>query len=276
MRTALAVPPGPVVLDGFDTAATPLAPVDRNGISKKLRHVHHRLAGLQERLFAEAGVGGVRRVLLVLQGMDTAGKGGVINHVFGAFDPIGVQYTAFKKPTDDELAHDFLWRIRRRLPAPGIVGVFDRSHYEDVLVPRVHALIDDAELERRYGAINDFERELAAEGTAILKCLLHVSYDKQRARLLARLEDPHKHWKFNEADLTERARWSEYALAYEAMLERCNTNVAPWFVVPADSKKYRNWAVAELLRETLEELDPQYPDPHLDVEALGARLAPPN
>jgi PPK2 family polyphosphate:nucleotide phosphotransferase len=212
----------------------------------------------------------------VLQGIDTAGKGGVTEHVVGACGPIGVQYTAFKKPTPEEAAHDFLWRIRQKLPGPGVIGVFDRSHYEDVLVPRVHGLIAESELAARYAQINDFEAEIAAAGTTVLKCFLHISYDTQRERLLARLDNPDKHWKFNVDDIDERANWSEYIAAFEAMLANCNTAAAPWYVVPSDSKKYRNWAVAELVRETLEELDPQYPRPALDVEALRARLQPPN
>jgi PPK2 family polyphosphate:nucleotide phosphotransferase len=187
-----------------------------------------------------------------------------------------VQYTAFKKPTPEELEHDFLWRIRQKLPGPGVIGVFDRSHYEDVLVPRVHRLIPDAELAARYEQINAFEAELAAAGTTVLKCYLHISYDTQRERLLARLDKPDKHWKFNEDDVIERGHWSDYIAAFEAMLENCNSPAAPWYVVPSDSKKYRNWAVGQLLRETLEELDPQYPRPDLDVEELRQRLQPPN
>ncbi|GAA4735195.1 polyphosphate--nucleotide phosphotransferase [Amnibacterium soli] len=225
---------------------------------------------------AESTGGGQRRVLLVLQGMDTAGKGGVVTHAVGVFGPIGVEYTAFKKPTEEELAHDFLWRIRKRLPRPGMIGVFDRSHYEDVLVARVHALAPKEEIDARYDVINAFEQELVDGGTTVLKVFLHVSYDKQRERLLRRLARPDKHWKFNAGDIDERARWDEYQAAYAAVLERCSTEAAPWYVVPADHKTYRNWAVAELLRETLAELDPQYPQPDLDVEQLRARLAPPH
>jgi PPK2 family polyphosphate:nucleotide phosphotransferase len=275
IRRALAVPAGEVALARFDTAATPGAPVGKGGKLEKLVGAGD-LVGMQERLYAEATAGGQRRILLVLQGMDTAGKGGVTNHVVGIFEPIGVQYTAFKKPTEQELAHDFLWRIRKRLPEPGIICVFDRSHYEDVLVPRVHDLVSAEELNRRYEVINGFEAELAAGGTTIIKCFLHVSYDTQRERLLRRLDRTDKRWKFNEADLAERAHWADYMAAYQVMLERCNTELAPWFLVPSDSKKYRNWAVGELLRETLEVLDPHYPPEHLDIEALRARLAPPN
>ena len=269
LRQALVVPPGPVSLAGYDPAGKPLAPKDPD-------HEIEPLQSLQERLWAESTAGGQRRVLLVLQGMDTAGKGGVVNHAVGLLGPIGVEYTAFKKPTEEELAHDFLWRIRKRLPAPGMIGVFDRSHYEDVLVVRVHDLVPQSEWEPRYDAINAFEQELVDSGTTVLKVFLHVSYDKQRDRLLRRLRRPDKHWKFNPADVDERARWDSYREAYDAVLERCSTSAAPWYVVPADHKSYRNWAVAELLRETLAELDPQLPQPDLDIEALRARLAPPH
>jgi PPK2 family polyphosphate:nucleotide phosphotransferase len=271
LRNALRVPAGPVSIAGFDSGAKPLAP-KATAAKRDLA----AMADLQERLWAESTGGGRRRVLLVLQGMDTAGKGGVVTHAVGVFGPIGIEYTAFKKPTKDELAHDFLWRIRNRLPRPGMIGVFDRSHYEDVLIARVHDLVPQAEWEARYDAINAFEQELVDDGTTVLKVFLHVSYDVQRERLLRRLDRPDKHWKFNVADIDERARWDDYQAAYDAALERCSTESAPWYVVPADHKTYRNWAVAELLRETLEELDPRYPQPDLDVDALRARLAPPH
>jgi PPK2 family polyphosphate:nucleotide phosphotransferase len=272
VRDALRVAPGPVELAGYDTGARPAAP-DEDG---KLRPRAKRLRKLQERLWAESTAGGRRRVLLVLQGLDTAGKGGVAEHVIGSFGPIGVEYSAFKKPTAEELEHDFLWRIRRRLPPPGVIGVFDRSHYEDVLVTRVHELVPESEWRHRFDVINDFEAELVAGGTTVLKVFLNVGYDTQRERLLARLDRPDKHWKFNEADIDERARWSAYQTAYSEVLERCNTAAAPWYVVPSDSKRYRNWAVAELLRETLTELDPKYPQPPLDIPRLKQRLEPPH
>ena len=273
MREALAVPAGPVSLAGYDPEARPLAPTRRN---RDLRNDTATMRSLQQRLWAETTAGGHRSVLLVLQGIDTAGKGGVTKHVFGTFGPIGVQYTGFKAPTEEERAHDFLWRIRKRLPDPGVIGVFDRSHYEDVLIVRVHNLVPEDEWAGRYDVINTFEKDLVDAGTTVLKCFLNISFDTQRARLLARLDDPDKHWKFNPADLDERALWSEYQLAFETMLERCNTAHAPWYLVPSDHKKYRNWAIGELLRETLQELDPQWPRPSLDVHALRARLAPPH
>ncbi len=271
LRAALAVPPGPVSVAGFDPAGRPLEPGEH-----RFEHDVHVLRDLQERLWAESTAGGRRSVLLVLQGMDTAGKGGVAKHAVGVFGPIGVEYTAFKRPTEEELAHDFLWRIRKRLPAPGIIGVFDRSHYEDVLAVRVHGLVPQAEWEARYDAINAFEAELVAAGTTVLKVFLNVSYDVQRERLLRRLARPDKHWKFEEGDIDERARWDDYRVAYDAVLERTSTAAAPWYVVPADRKGYRNRAVAELLRETLQQMDPRLPQPDLDVDRLRARLAPPH
>ena len=268
VRTALRVRPGEVDLAGYDTADEPVKPG---------KHDHtDEMRELQERFWAESTAGGRRSVLLVLQGMDTAGKGGVTEHVVGAFGPIGVQYTAFKKPTDEERAHHFLWRIRKRLPPPGTVGVFDRSHYEDVLITRVHGLVSDTDARARYTEINAFEQELVASGTTLVKCFLHIGYDTQRERLLARLDNPDKHWKFNEADVDERARWDDYQAAYADALTACNAPDAPWYVIPGDNKKYRNWLVAELLREVFLELDPQYPRPELDVDALKSRLAPPD
>ena len=273
MRQALAVPPGPVNLAGYDAEARPLAPTPHNAA---LRNDEHHLRELQSRFWAESTAGSRRRILLVMQGIDTAGKGGVTKHVVGMFGPIGIEYTGFKAPTKDELAHDFLWRIRKRLPAPGVLGVFDRSQYEDVLIVRVHDLVPEREWYARYEIINDFEKELVDDGVTVLKCFLNITFDTQRERLLARLHDPDKHWKFNEGDVDERARWAEYQVAFDAMLERCNTPHAPWYVVPSDHKKYRNWAIGELLRETFEELDPHYPQPALDIPALEARLAPPH
>jgi PPK2 family polyphosphate:nucleotide phosphotransferase len=184
-----------------------------------------------------------------------------------------VQYTAFKAPTSEERSHDFLWRLDKRVPPPGVIGVFDRSHYEDVLIVRVHNLVAEAQWSTRYDRINEWEATLTARGVTIIKCFLHISPETQRERLLRRLENPRKHWKFNVADIDERSFWPEYTAAYEAVLSRCNTEAAPWYLVPADDKAYRNWAVSQLLRETLEELDPQWPQLDLDVAALKRRLA---
>ncbi len=211
-------------------------------------------------------------MLLVLQGMDTSGKGGTLRHTVGLMDPQGMRITSFKGPTKEELSHDFLWRIRKAVPSAGIVGVFDRSHYEDVLIARVRELAPAEEIERRYEAINDFESELVESGVSIIKCMLHISPDEQKARLLARLDDPTKHWKFNPNDLTERARWADYRAAYEIALERNNTEHAPWHVIPADKKWYRNLAIGHLLLETLRGLDPQWPAADFDVAAERQRL----
>jgi PPK2 family polyphosphate:nucleotide phosphotransferase len=231
-----------------------------------------RLEGVQERLYAES----TRSVLLVLQGMDTSGKDGTVKHVFSGVNPAGVRMIAFKQPTPEERKHAFLWRIRRALPRPGELGIFNRSHYEDVLVVRVHSLVPEPVWQKRYAAINRFEEEVAASGTAILKCFLHMSYDEQRSRLLARLDDPTKHWKFRENDIDERRLWPQYQAAYSDAVERCSTATAPWYVVPSDRKWYRNWAIGSMLVETLGEMDPRYPDPGLDFERLRQRLVPPN
>jgi len=254
---------------GQDPRATP-GVEDRAAAEAAGAELAELLDGLQERLWAE----GSRSVLLLLQGMDTSGKGGTVRHVVSAMDPAGVDVVAFKAPTDEELAHHFLWRIERRLPGPGQVVVFDRSHYEDVLVVRVHGLVEEAVWRPRYEEINAWERRIVGSGTTIVKCFLHVSFDEQRERLLARLDDPTKHWKFREGDIDERARWPDYMAAYDEAIARCSTDVAPWYVVPADRKWYRNWAIATLLVETFEELDPAYPTVDLDVPRLRARLAP--
>jgi PPK2 family polyphosphate:nucleotide phosphotransferase len=178
----------------------------------------------------------------------------------------------FRKPTKEELAHDFLWRVEQALPEAGVVGCFDRSHYEDVLVARVHELADEAEIERRYGAINDFESGLVSSGFVVIKCMLHISAEKQRERLLARLDDPEKQWKFKPEDVDERARWRDYQKAYEIALERCSTDAAPWYVVPSDHKWYRNWAVGQLLLEALRGMKLEWPKPGYDIDEQRRRL----
>ncbi|MDQ3464196.1 MAG: polyphosphate kinase 2 family protein [Actinomycetota bacterium] len=273
MSDALRLPPGAVDLGAHDPRSTPHAP---GGKKKKTRAAMSEqapaLADLQERLYAEGAGGGGRSLLLVLQGMDTAGKGGVIKHVVGALNPLGCQIAAFKKPTEQELRHHFLWRIRRRLPAAGMVTVFDRSHYEDVLIARVRRLAKRETIERRYTEINRFEQRVVADGTTVVKCFLHISAERQKERLLARLDDPSKHWKFNPGDVDERRRWADYQLAYEMALERCSTEPAPWYVVPSDRKWYRNWAISQLLLETLTGLDPQLPPVDFDVAEQRRRL----
>ena len=268
----LRLPQGPVALADLDPGDTSLFDGSKKEATKSLAALGEELADLQERMYANAYTGGSRRVLVVLQGMDTSGKGGVIEHALGQLNPIGLRQTSFRKPTEEELAHDFLWRIERALPDAGVVGVFDRSHYEDVLVARVHELVDEAEIERRYAAVNDFERRVVESGTVILKCMLHVSFETQRERLLARLDDPDKQWKFKPDDVDERAHWDEYQEAYEAALERCNTDAAPWYVVPSDTKWYRNWAVGQLLVEALRGMKLEWPGPDYDVAEQRARL----
>jgi PPK2 family polyphosphate:nucleotide phosphotransferase len=228
----------------------------------------NRLFELQERLYAEHK----RSVLVVLQGMDTGGKDGTVTHVIGHMNPEAVDVTPFKAPTPEEKRHGFLWRIRKHLPDPGFVEIFNRSHYEDVLVVRVHDLAKPDVIERRYGQINDFEKKLVRSGTKVLKFMLHISYEEQRRRLLDRLTDPDKHWKFSEHDIDERAYWDDYQSAYGIAISRCSTEWAPWYVIPANDKDYRNWAVAQILVETFEEMDPQYPRPKLDVKRLEKRL----
>jgi len=274
----LRLPPGPVDLTTIDSGATP--GVDPDTMDKKagkaaLLALGDGLSELQERLYAEGAsdVGHGRAVLLVLQGMDTSGKGGTLRHTVGLVDPQGVRITSFKKPTPEELEHDFLWRIRKALPTRGVIGVFDRSHYEDVLVVKVHELVPAEEVEGRYDAINAFEAELAGAGVTILKCMLHISPETQKERLLARLDDPTKHWKFNPGDIDERAHWAAYRDAYQVALERTNTEVAPWYVIPSDRKWYRNLAIGQLLHETLTNMSPQWPAADFDVDEQKRRLA---
>ena len=250
-----------------DPAATPGLKSHKKALKDLPKH-QAQLFELQERLYAEHK----RTLLLVLQGMDTGGKDGTITHVIGHLNPQGVKITAFKQPTPEEKRHGFLWRIRRNLPATGQVGIFNRSHYEDVLVVRVHDLAPLNVIERRYDLINRFEKEVTKERTTVVKVCLHISYDEQRQRLIDRLKDPDKHWKFSEHDIEERAYWDDYQSAYSLAITRCSTSDAPWYVVPANDKTYRNWAVTRVLIETLREMDPQYPQPKLDVPRLVKRL----
>jgi PPK2 family polyphosphate:nucleotide phosphotransferase len=215
---------------------------------------------LQDRLYAE----GKRALLVVLQGTDTAGKDGTIKHVFKEAGPLGVSVTPFKRPSEEELAHDFLWRTHIAVPRRGFIGIFNRSHYEDVLVGRVRKLAPAGEIEARYDQINAFEKILAANGTRILKFMLHISKDEQAERLQARLDEMESRWKFNPSDLDDRKLWDEYQTAYEIMLDKCSTAWAPWHVIPSDHKWARNAAIAAIVRETLEDMDPQYPKPDWD------------
>ncbi|EYT60059.1 MULTISPECIES: PPK2 family polyphosphate kinase [Microbacterium] len=229
---------------------------------------------LQERLFAESRAGVAKdAVLLVLQAMDSAGKGGIVRHVVGGVDPQGVALAAFKAPTAEEREHDFLWRIEKRLPDPGFIGVFDRSHYEDVLIGRVRELAPPAEIERRYDAINEFEARVAASGTRIVKVMLHISPEEQKTRLMERLDRPDKHWKYNPGDVDERLVWPQYMQAYQTVFDRTSTAAAPWHVIPANAKWYARLAVQELLLAALEDIDPQWPRADFDVESEKKRLA---
>lgn len=262
------------VLADVDTRATPGYGEDKDQAAEDLAAGAAELDEYQERLYARSRVDATdAAVLLVLQAMDSAGKGGVIRHVVGSVDPQGVDLAAFKKPTPEELEHDFLWRIEKRLPESGMIGVFDRSHYEDVLIGRVRSLAPLDEIERRYDAINEFEKRIADSGTRLVKVMLHISHDEQRDRLMERLERPDKHWKYNPGDVDERALWPKYMAAYQTVFERTSTDHAPWYVVPADRKWYARLAVQHLLLEALEDIDPQWPTATFDVEEEKKRLA---
>lgn len=230
-----------------------------------LADMDDELAELQEKLFAESRFGGRKRILLILQAMDTAGKGGIVKHVMAAMDPQGVQFKAFKAPTDEEKSYDFLWRIEKEVPAAGMVGVFDRSHYEDVLIHRVHGWAGPDEIKRRYVAIREFEERLTDSGTKVLKVMLHISGKEQKERLLARLDNPEKHWKYNRGDLDERAFWEDYMNAYQSAIEETSTRDAPWHVVPANKKWYARIAVQQLLLGALEDLHLEWPKAEFDV-----------
>ncbi|MEV4641280.1 PPK2 family polyphosphate kinase [Actinoplanes sp. NPDC049548] len=279
LRDVLRVRPGDTRLADVDPRSTPGLPEGRAGKHAKqwsrdeVAAISQELAAYQEKLFASAKEGATtKRVLLLLQAMDCGGKDGTVRAVTQGLSPAGIKAVSFGPPTDEERSHDFLWRIRRALPGAGYVGVFNRSHYEDVLVVRVHNLVGEDVWSQRYDLINEFEAEQAADGLTIVKVMLHISRAEQKERLLARLDDPTKHWKYNPGDLTERSLWDEYQQAYEDALNRCSTAAAPWYVVPADRKWYRNWAVATLLRHAFADIDPQYPQPDFDVAAERAKL----
>lgn len=219
---------------------------------------------LAYRLYAEDS----RAVLLVLQGMDTAGKDGTIRTVLTGINPQSCQIASFKQPSSEELDHDFLWRIHKAAPRHGEIGIFNRSHYEDVLVVRVHGLVSESEWRSRYDRINEFERLLTEGGITVVKCFLHISYEEQRERLQSRLDNPEKRWKFSKADLAERKRWPDYQQAYEDALNNCNTEYAPWNIIRSDRKWYRNLTVSTLLRETLESMDPVIPPSESGLDGI--------
>ena len=280
LRDLLRVPSGGVRLADIDPRGTPGLPRKRlagghpkRWSGKEVAAISEDLGAYQERLFAQAKSGATgKRLLLVLQAMDCGGKDGTVRSVTEGMSPAGMKAVSFGPPSEEERKHDFLWRIRRALPGAGCVGIFNRSHYEDVLVVRVHDLVTPDVWEQRYDAINRFEAEQAGDGLVMVKVMLHISREEQKKRLLARLDDPTKHWKYNPDDLAERSRWDDYQQAYNDALSRCSTAAAPWYVVPADRKWYRNWAVTTLLREAFAEIDPQYPEPGFDVATERAKL----
>ncbi|NNJ26959.1 polyphosphate kinase 2 family protein [Alienimonas chondri] len=236
---------------------------DREKVEEQIAEYQERLRALQERLYAE----GKQSLLVVLQAMDAAGKDSTVKHVLGGMNPNNVRVWSFKTPTKVELSHDFLWRVHKHAPGAGYVGVFNRSHYEDVLIVKVHGWVDKDTIERRYDHINHFEELLADGGTRVVKIMLHVSKEYQLGRFRRRLRKPEKHWKFNPADLTERALWNEYQDAFEIALKKTSTEAAPWFVIPSEERWFRNLAISQLLVKTLEEMDPQFPAPDFDPAA---------
>ena len=260
-------------LAGLDPRSTPAFAGDKAAGEKALGARAGEVGEFQERLYAESKGGGGRSLLLVVQGMDTSGKGGIMRHVVGQMDPQGVKYTAFKAPTAEEKKHPFLWRIRDALPHAGQIGVFDRSQYEDVLIVRVHDLVARSVWSRRYAQINDFEAKVVEGGTTMVKVMLHISSEEQKARLGERLDRPDKHWKYNPGDIDEREKWPAYQEAYQAVLDKTSTEAAPWFVVPADRKWYARLAVQNLVLEHLERMDPQWPGADFDVAVEKQRLA---
>ncbi|TDZ96093.1 polyphosphate kinase 2 family protein [Mycobacteroides salmoniphilum] len=270
--SALRYRPGLLFAD-VDTRSTPGFDGSREDGEAQQAELSERLGVLQEMLYANGRSGDHRSVLLVLQGMDTSGKGGIVKHVVGQVDPQGIEHASFGVPTEEERKHHYLWRIRNALPSGGQLGVFDRSHYEDVLVVRVHDLVPPEVWGTRYDEINAFEKELTEAGTTVLKVALVVSLDEQKERLAERLDRPDKYWKFNPNDIDERAFWSAYQDAYQAVLEKTSTEHAPWHVVPCDRKWFSRLAVTALLDETLDGLNLSWPPAEFDIEEQKRRLA---
>lgn len=259
-------------LRDVDADATPGTAANKKAGQAELAASAQQLRELQEKLFAQSRAGAPDRLLVVLQAMDAAGKGGIVNHVFSQLEPHGLSLAAFKAPTEEERAHDFLWRVAPQIPEPGVIGVFDRSHYEDVLIQRVRGFAPPEEIERRYGAIADFERQLAADGVRIVKIMLHVSPEEQAERLSDRLNTPEKHWKYNPGDVDERKLWPEYMEAFQIAIDRSVAPHAPWYVVPANAKWYARAAVQRIVISELLALDPAWPAADFDVDAERARL----
>lgn len=257
-----------VNLSDWDPENTPAWKEDKEAAEERLLKLNDELESLQEILFAQ----GKHKVLIVLQGTDTSGKDGVIRRVFEGVNPQGVRVASFKVPTAPELAHDYLWRVHQQVPGRGEMVIFNRSHYEDILVVRVHNLVPPEIWKRRYEQINHFEQILVEEGTTILKFFLHIDAEEQRQRLLARLDEPAKRWKFNPSDLKERQLWGEYQKAYETMLNKTSKDKAPWIIVPANRKWYRDLIISAALVDTLRELKMEYPQPAEDLDAYRAEL----
>ncbi len=263
---------GAVNLAGYATDTTPFADSKSDAQDQLEDDLHDALYDRHELLYAEEE----RSILLVLQGLDASGKNGTIKHVVIAMNPAGVRVASFVEPTEEEQEHHFLWRYRRELPAPGQIGVFNRSHYEDLIVPTAIGTLPDDEIAERIDAVNDFEAELSEKGTTVVKCLLHISFDEQRERFLRRLRRDDKRWKFDVSDLDTRRKWDDFQAAYGSIVAQTTSEHAPWYVIPADHKWYRNWAIAQLLIGTIDAMAPAYPQPDLDIEALRDELAPPN
>ena len=263
-RPWLAVPGEPVHLDDAAAGRSPEAPGDKEATRAATAELHQGLIEVQARLWAEHR----RSLLVVFQAIDAGGKDGTIRHVFSGVNPAGIRVTSFKRPSETEADHDFLWRIHQACPGKGEIAIFNRSHYEDVLVTRVHGLIDEATWTRRYQQIRAFEKHLVAEGTLMVKIFLHVSKEEQRKRLQDRIDSPDERWKFSAADLPERARWSSYRKAFAEAIAATSTDAAPWHIIPADHKGYRDWAVTRVLHEVLTALDPQYPAAAPGIEGL--------
>ena len=271
VRDLLRVGPG-FELSAVDTRRIVAGPDDKTEARAAAAALEPEVTEWQERLFAESKGGGKRRLLIVLQGMDTSGKGGAAKAIDRLSEPIGLRMTSFGPPTREEKRRPFLWRINRALPPAGSIGIFDRSHYEDVLIVRVRNLVPEDIWSGRYDEINEWEKKLTDGGLVFLKCMLHISKDEQQQRLLDRLDDPTKRWKYNPGDVDERQFWDQYQEAYQVALTRCSTAYAPWYVIPADRKWHRDWLLSNLVAETLREMNPQYPSTDFDVEVETARV----
>jgi PPK2 family polyphosphate:nucleotide phosphotransferase len=272
MRDLLRVGPD-FDLSAVDTRRIVAGPADKIQARAEAAALEPEITELQECLFAESKDGGQRRLLIVLQGMDTSGKGGAVKAIDRVCEPIGLRMTSFGPPTKEEKRRHFLWRIDRAMPPTGAIGIFDRSHYEDVLIVRVRNLVPEEEWRGRYDEINEWEQKWSDKGVVFLKCMLHISKAEQQQRLLDRLNDPNKHWKYNPGDVDERQLWDQYQAAYQDALTKCATDCAPWYVIPADRKWHRDWLLTQLVAETLREMNPQYPTMDFDVAAEKARLA---